>query len=285
MSKVCSIAEAAAGLSGARVGFGGRLASRKPIAFVEELVRNGATALDLVVSHGGLEVDLLVGAGAVTSVTHAVVGFDRFGEAPFYSRAVAAGTVRSIEFSEFLLVYGLRATEMGSTFIPSKALMGSDLARVHRLAQVTCPYTNERFTAIPAIKLDVAVIHANAADENGTVVWPEWVERGHDLDEMLTHCAQRVIVTVEEIVTRDYVRSHSQFTKLFPFEVDQVVHAPRGAWPTACSPYYGPSFRVLNQHVQSARATEDSKAHVAAFMELRKSALGELGATASGSSR
>lgn len=270
MSKLCSLAEAVEGLSGSRVGIGGRLHSRKPIAFVDALIEAGARDLDVVVSHGSLDVDLLADAGALRSVSRAYVGFDRFGEAPFYSGRVKDGGLRSLELSEFQLVFGLRASEMGVSFLPSKALMGSDLTRVHNLEQVSCPYTGERFTALPAIRVDVAVIHANAADENGTVIWPEWPERGHDLDEMLSHSASRVIVTVEQVVSRNYVREHSRLTRLFPFEVTHIVHAPRGAWPTACAPFYGPDFRVLNAYVQQGRAATDSEAFVTAFLNDRR---------------
>ena len=270
MPKLCDLADAVRGLSGSRIGIGGRLHSRKPIAFVDALIQSGARDLDVVVSHGSLDVDLLAGAGALRSVSRAYVGFDRFGEAPFYSQQVKDGRLHSLELSEFQLVFGLRASEMGVTFLPSKALMGSDLTKVHHLAQVTCPYTGERFTALPAIKVDVAVIHANAADEDGNVIWPEWPERGHDLDEMLPHSARRVIVTVEEVVSHAYVQAHSRLTRLFPFEVTHVVHAPRGAWPTACAPFYGPDFRLLNGYVQQGRAAGNSKDFVLKFLDDRR---------------
>ena len=93
--------------------------------------------------------------------------------------------------------------------------------------------------AVPRMHVDVAVIHANVADEHGNVLWPEWPERAHDFDMHVARCADRVIVTVEEIVGPDVVRERARETRLFAFEVDGVVLLPRGAWPTACAPYYG----------------------------------------------
>ena len=113
MGRVMSIEEAAAGLSGARIAFGGRLHSRKSLGFVEALIESEAEALDLVVGHGGMEVDLLVGAGAVSSVNRVYVGCDPFGPAPFYKAAVRDGRVQPIESSEYLTVIGMRAAALG----------------------------------------------------------------------------------------------------------------------------------------------------------------------------
>ena len=264
-----SVEEAAAGLSGARVAFGGRLHSRKSLGFVEALIESEAEGLDLLVGHGGMEVDLLVGAGAVSSVHRVYVGCDPFGPAPFYKAAVREGRVRPIESSEYMTIIGMRAAALGVSFLPSKAVLGSDLEGLHDLCRVTCPYTGDVYMAIPRIQADVAVIHANAADEHGNVLWPEWPERALDFDIHVARCADRIIVTVEEIVGPDVVRERARETKLFAFEVDGVVLQPRGAWPTACAPYYGADTAAIRSYLGGAEGSQDSREYVRGFLQRR----------------
>lgn len=100
MARFATLGEAVAAVpSGARVAVGGAMVM-PPMAFVRELVRQGKRDLDLVVSPiGGINVDLLAGAGAVRSVEFPQVSLGEFGIAPNFRRAVEAGRIRTREHS------------------------------------------------------------------------------------------------------------------------------------------------------------------------------------------
>src|SRR5262245_56005499 len=118
--KRCSLDEAI-GLvgDGDTVALGGALSYREPMALVRELVRQGRRDLRLVGSAHGIDVDLLVGAGAVGAVEESYVGFEQdLGLAPAYRRAAETGAVDVRETCCYTLLQQLRAAEYGLPFMP-----------------------------------------------------------------------------------------------------------------------------------------------------------------------
>ena len=82
-------------------------------------------------------------------------------------------TKKSIEIEEWTnqsIIMRLHAARMGVSFIPSKILqIGDKPSNIGHLKQVTCPYTDHKFSAIPALKPDIALIHAQCADKYGNI--------------------------------------------------------------------------------------------------------------------
>ena len=225
--------EAAARLvpDGAKVGVGGVLLRRKPVALVLAIAAAGRRDLRVCSFLASLDVELLVARGAVAEVHAGYVGFEQLGFAPAYGAAVADGRVRTFEYSELLFVAGLRAALAGLPFLPTRGAMGSGILPELGVREVECPYTGERLLAAPALRPDVTVLHAEAADEHGNVVAPTVRDFLFDADATLARASDAVIVTAERIVTSDEVRERGAM--LFSYEVDAVVEAPRGAWPSA----------------------------------------------------
>ena len=155
---------------GARLGIGGVLLRRKPIAFLTALADAGRRDLRLYSFLASLDVELLVSRGAVAEVHAGYVGFEQLGFAPAYGAAVAAGRVAAFEYSELVFVTGLRASAAGLPFLPTRGAKGSDLVAELGLRDVECPYTGERILAAPAIRPEVCVLHAEAADALGNVL-------------------------------------------------------------------------------------------------------------------
>ena len=95
-----SLSEAAAAVpSGSKVAVGGAMVM-SPMSLVREWIRQGKRDLDLVVIPiGGINVDMLVGAGAVRSVEFPQISMGEFGMAPNFRRAVQAGRIRTHEHS------------------------------------------------------------------------------------------------------------------------------------------------------------------------------------------
>ena len=74
----------------------------------------------------------------------------------------------------------LRAAEMGLPFLPVRGVRGSDIVRLHpEYAEITCPFTGETLVAVPALRPDVALLHAPAGDRYGNL----HLEQPYVLDE------------------------------------------------------------------------------------------------------
>lgn len=257
-SKVVSLSEAVATiLDGSQVAIGGHTSRRHPVAAIMEMVRQRKRDLHLLGWNSGIDFDLLVGAGCATHVQTSYIGFSTLGLAPNFRRAAEAGTVRVTEHSETTAIDAFRAGAMGLTFFPSKTPLGSDLlAQDDAFRMISCPFTNQTFAAIKAFRPDVAVLHAHRADLWGNVQLSEENWRDTCLDELMARSAQRVIVTVEQIVSPQTVQHSPRRTILPRSVVDYVVQCPYGAHPTSCDLYYRDDVAFLKEYMQAARSPE-----------------------------
>jgi glutaconate CoA-transferase, subunit A len=232
MNKVISLAEAATLVpSGACVALGGMTLYRRPAAFVFELLRQAAPPRDLTLMSFtcSYESDLLVGAGLVKRVRTCYFGFEAFGLAPMFTQAANLGELDIVEETEASLGFGLRAAISGLGFLPGRGWLGTDMLKLRPdVKTVIDPYSGEELVAYPALRPDVAIIHALAADRVGNA------ELGRNLgvDQELALAAVKVVVTAERVVDR---LEHADIVAPL---VTAVVEAPLGAWPTSCHPLY-----------------------------------------------
>jgi glutaconate CoA-transferase subunit A len=228
-TKVVSMSAAAALVpDGAKIGFGGGNALwRRPVAFARELARQGRRNLNLYNMIGGIETDLLLGAGCLASTNTCYVGLDEFGQSEHFQRAAREHTVDIVEYTEFTFVASLRAAAMGLPFMPWKTGVGTDTAQQRGWATIKCPYTAMELLAIPANRLDFAVIQGVRSDERGNFELMHPLDFIYDFDLLICKSAETVIVCVEEVADlKDPTRSG-----LVSREVDYVVEAPKGGWP------------------------------------------------------
>jgi glutaconate CoA-transferase subunit A len=235
MNKVISMDEASKIVpSSCTLAVGGMTLYRRPMAFVHSLLRRHfferqPSDLTLLSFTASLESDLLVGAGMVSKVRSCYFGMEIFGLAPMFSYFANRGELEIIEESEASLAYGLRAQMAGVGFMPGRAWIGTDLPRLRPdVRTVVDPYSGEELIAFPAIRPDVAVIHALRADVEGNAQ----IGDNKAVDEELAMTAEMVIVTAEEILPE------LNKTDLIAPYVDMVVAAPLGAAPTSCHPLY-----------------------------------------------
>jgi acyl CoA:acetate/3-ketoacid CoA transferase alpha subunit len=232
MSKVISLSEAAARVpSGAVLSLGGMTLYRRPAAFVLELLRQPSPPRNLTLLNftSSYESDLLVGAGLVSRVRTCYFGFEGFGLAPMFTQAGNLGEVEVIEETEASLAFGLKAALADVGFMAGRGWVGTDLLRLRPdVKTIQDPYTGETLAAFPALRPDIAVIHALEADPQGNAR----LNRNLGVDPELALAARTVIVTAEAIV--DALDTADIVAPL----VSAVAHAPRGAWPTSCHPLY-----------------------------------------------
>lgn len=238
-SRVRDLAAAAALVAdGDTVYVGGAVLRRKPLALCRALADAGRRDLHLVTFAGSLEVELLLAAGALRAVSSAYVGLGHHGFAPRFRAASEQGRVEDREHSEWTLLGRLRAAEMGLPFLATRGGTGSEVVAALGYETVQDPYGGAEYLAVPPLHPDVTILHAWRATPAGDVqlAWPP--EHLWDVDVLAARAARRVVVTVDELVDPAVVAAEPHLTRLFGFEVDAVVHAPRGAWPTASPPLH-----------------------------------------------
>jgi glutaconate CoA-transferase subunit A len=234
--------------SGTTFGLGGMTLYRRPVAFVQALLKSDITDLTLISLTCGFESDLLVGAGRVDCVRTCYFGLESFGLAPMFTQQATTGEVKVIEETEASLAFGLRATLAGVGFVPSTAWQGTDLPKARPdVKLVVDPYTGQEYTAFPALKADVMVIHASIADRLGNAK----VIGNLALDRELGMAAKVVIVTADEVV--DKLEGPLDLAGI---GVDCVVEAPHGAWPTSCYPLYPLDGDEMLDYVEACSAGE-----------------------------
>ena len=261
--KRCSLEDAIALVrDGDTVAVGGALSYREPMALVRELVRQGRRDLRLVGSAHGIDVDLLVGAGAAGAVEESYVGFEQdLGLAPAYRRAAESGAIAVRETCCYTLLQQLRAAEYGLPFMPVRGVAGTGIRDLHpEYGEVTCPFSGQTLVAVPALAPDVALIHALSADRRGNV----HLRRPLVLDERFAHAAKRVVVTVERLVDADTVGAAG--IVLPSFLVDAVVEAPLGAHPTSCYPHYAYDRAHLREWVAAAGGEEGVRTYLERYV-------------------
>ena len=235
MDKCISLEEAAKLISNnCTLAIGGMTLYRRPMAFVNSLIKyclqNGEPEnLTLLTFTAGIESDLLVGAGMVSRIRTCYFGLEIFGLAPMFTYYANRGELEIIEETEASLAFGIRAQMAGVGFMPGRGWLGTDLPKLRPdVKTVSDPYTGEELIAFPAIKPDVAVIHALQVDYDGNAD----IGKNKGVDEELSIIADTVIITTEQIVPEI-----SRANIVAPF-VDAIVLAPDGAKPTSCHPKY-----------------------------------------------
>ena len=259
MSKVLPLHEAAKLVRpGSTLGLGGMTLYRRPVAFVRALLGTDASDLTIMALTCGFESDLLVGAGRMRRVRTCYFGLESFGLAPMFTQQATACELEVMEETEASLAFGLRATLAGVGFMPSVAWQGTDLFRVRPdVKTVQDPYSQQEYTAFPALRADVTVIHAPVADRSGNAQ----VIGNLGLDRELALASDTVIVTADRVVER-----LEGPLDLPGVGIDVVAEAPSGAWPTSCYPNYPLDGGELLAYVDAC-AAGDFDAYLGRFLE------------------
>lgn len=228
---------------GMTVGIGGWGPRRKPMALVRALLRSDVKDLTLV-SWGGADVGLLARAGKIRKLVYAFVSLDSVPLEPNFQRARQNGTIPEIvELDEGMFQTGLYAAAQRLPFLPMRAGLGSDvLVNNPWIKTVTSPYpdtdgTIGDFVAVPALNLDVALVHLNRADHHGNATY-----LGPDpyFDDLFVQAATKAYVSCEQIVDTAGLTVDTPVQRLLisRMMVDGVVETPNGAHFTTCTPDY-----------------------------------------------
>jgi glutaconate CoA-transferase subunit A len=226
-----------------------------PMAATRALIRRGVRRLHLVaLPTSSLQADLLIGAGCVETLETSAVSLGEFGPAPRFTAAITDGTIRMKDATCPALHAALQAAEKGVPFMPLRGLIGSDVLKYRDDWKVADnPFgQDDPIVLLPAIKPDVALIHAPRADREGNV----WIGRQRELITM-AHAAMRNIVTVESVQDASLLDDPLTAAGTLPgFYVDTIAVAERGAWPLGLAEVYSLDAIHMAEYARMA-ATAD----------------------------
>jgi glutaconate CoA-transferase subunit A len=237
MARIASLAEAVGELvhDGDEVALEG-FTHLIPFAAGHEIIRQGRRDLTLVRMTPDLIYDQLIGAGCARKLIFSWGGNPGVGSLHRFRDAVQHAWPVPLEIEEHSHAGMANRYVAGASGLPFAVLRGytgTDLPnQTDTIRPITCPFTGEVLTAVPALRPDVTIVHAQRADRKGNVQL--WGITGVQKEAVLA--ARRSLVTVEEIV--DELTPRPNAVTLPGWVVTMVAEAPRGAHPSYAHDYY-----------------------------------------------
>jgi len=230
-----------------------------PFAAGHEIIRQGIKELTLARATPDLIYDQLVAAGCARKVIFSYMGNPGVGSLRFVRAEVEAGHLEWEEYSHFGMISRLQAGATGLPFMPMQPTAAVDLERVNpNYRTVTDPYSGAPVVVVPPLNPDVAIIHVQRADETGNAhIWGIIGEQ-----KEAAFAAKRVIITAEEIVSEDVIRSDPNRTLIPAFVVDAVCHTPYCSHPSYTQGYYDRDNDFYLEWDQISRSPESVKAYL-----------------------
>jgi glutaconate CoA-transferase subunit A len=285
MNKIMSLPEAVKTFikDGSHVAIGGFTASRNPMAITYEIIRQCIKDLHLYVHSHGQSADLLIGTGAVKRLEIAYAGMGRYAPTMVrFAKAIEAGDIEWEDYSNYQMALRFFAGSLGIPFMVTKTGLGSDIITKEgfkpetrrepkiarkKLVTIENPFSDKKddVVLLPAIHADVALIHAHYVGEEGTVR----IEGLKFTDVEIAKCADKLIVTCEEIVPESYLRQNPDLNCIPFFVTDAIVKAPYGAHPTGCFNLYDTDAGHLNMYRKLAKNDTSFKQYLDEWVNVK----------------
>jgi glutaconate CoA-transferase subunit A len=181
---------------------------------------------------------------------------ERFGTTHCWRKAIEQGKLDNEDYSHLGMVTRFLGGEMGLPFMAIQSLLGSDILAQQSASTgkkyeiIDNPWNpGEKVVLLPSLTPDVAIIHAQKADETGNLVIEGFL--AHEPE--MTRAAKTVIASCEEIVPPPEIRKYPERTTIPYLYVNAVVHQPWGAHPTSVYRYYQSDGEHLREYQKCAR--------------------------------
>jgi glutaconate CoA-transferase subunit A len=206
-----------------------------PYAAGHEIIRQKRKNLILARATPDLIYDQLVAAGCAQKIIFSYIGNPGVGSLRIIRSEVESGHLQYEEYSHFSMISRLQAGASGLPFMPMNQTAAEDLERVNtQYKRIKDPYSGKEVVVVPALNPDVAIVHVQRADRYGNAqIWGILGEQ-----KEAAFAADKVIVTAEEIVDEEVIRSDPNRTLIPGFIVDAVCHVPYAAHPSYTQGYY-----------------------------------------------
>jgi acyl CoA:acetate/3-ketoacid CoA transferase alpha subunit len=231
---------------------------RAPMSLAREVVRQNKKDLR-VCGQGVLELDLWLAAGLIKKLDITYIGLEVYGIPPSLRRAVESGQVETcVEWSNASITWRMKATAMGVPFLPARSMLGTDMLKYSAAKVVEDPFTGIKVALLPALILDVALIHVQRADMHGNCQ----IEGITGFALEMSRACKRLIISAEEIVPTDDIRKYPDRTVIPYYLVDAVVHAPYGSFPGEMAYMYGRDEAGIKEWVDRSATAEGAKEYL-----------------------
>lgn len=267
-SRLATLEQAAAVVpDGAMLGVGGLMLYNKPMALIRELIRRRVKQLTvLCAAPSTIDVDQLIGAGAVDTVIHQSLTVERAGPiAPRFRAFVERGRVKPVDCDQGMVNAGMRAGRFGLPSLPTVAGLGGDYPDVEPewVKRIEDPFTGRPLHAVRAMRPDVAIVHAASSDEEG---------HAQQLaspvsDELLCAAADKIVITTEQVVPTEQVQEDRHRTFTWAYKVAAVVETPYGAHPCGSHGRYHWDGQHVKEYVDFAKTDEGFDKYRAEYID------------------
>jgi glutaconate CoA-transferase subunit A len=236
MTKLCSLSDAIArNVRDGDLVYAAGFTHLIPFAAGHEIIRQGRKDLALARATPDLIYDQIVAAGCARKLIFSYMGNPGVGSLRIVRAELEAGNLEWEEYSHFSMITRLQAGAAGLPFMPMNQTAATDLERANpNYRRVADPYTGKEVIVVPPLHPDVAIVHVQRADALGNAhIWGILGEQ-----KEAAFASERVILTAEEIVDEEIIRSDPNRTMIPEFIVDAVVHVPFAAHPSYTQGYY-----------------------------------------------
>ncbi|MHB8132911.1 MAG: CoA transferase subunit A [Anaerolineaceae bacterium] len=236
MTKLCSLTEAVQSLvKNGQTLYAAGFTHLIPFAAAHEIIRLGIKDLTVARATPDLIYDMLAGAGCISKIIFSYIGNPGVGSLRIIREAIETGKITWEEYSHFGMISRLQAGAAGLPFMPMNQTAATSLERANsNYRRITDPYTGKDVIVVPALTPDVAIVHVQRADKFGnSQIWGILGEQ-----KEAAFASKHVIITAEEIVEEEIIRSDPNRTIIPSIIVDAVCHVPFAAHPSYTQGYY-----------------------------------------------
>lgn len=235
---------------------------RCPMSLVNEIIRQRIAPLRML-GQGVLESDLLLAASLIEALDITYIGLEVYRVSNTLRRELESGRLKTVvEWSNAALAWRLKAAAMGVPFLPARSMLGSDTLKYSAAKTATCPFTGVTLCLVPALILDVGLIHVHRADRYGNAQ----IEGISGFAGELARASKTLIISAEEIVDEEVIRSQPDRTIIPYFLVDAVVHAPFGSHPGEMCYRYRRDEPQIREWVQASQEVKSTQAYLQKYI-------------------
>jgi len=235
---------------------------RCPMSLVNEIVRQGIGGLR-VAGQGVLELDMLLAASLVKALDITYIGLEVYGVSNCLRREVESGRVETcVEWSNAGIAWRFKAAAMGVPFIPVRSMLGTDTLKYSAAKVARDPFTGDPVCLIPALILDVGLIHVHRADKYGNAQ----IDGISGFSAELARASKRLIISAEEIIPNEEIRKRPQDTIIPYYLVDAVVEAPFGSHPGEMCYVYERDEEQIKEWVEASKTPEGAQAYLEKYI-------------------
>lgn len=235
---------------------------RCPMSLVCEIIRQGIKNLRLV-GQGVLELDYLLAAGLVKATDLTYIGLEVYGVSNCLRREIESGRLETIvEWSNAALAWRFKAAAMGVPFLPMRSMLGTDTFKYSAAKLVEDPFTGKPIGLVPALILDVGLIHVHRADKYGNAQ----IDGVNGFAAEMARASKTLIISAEQIVDTEMIRSRPDRTIIPYFLVDAVVEAPFGSHPGEMCYLYRRDEPMIKEWVKASETAEGAQAYLERYV-------------------